>query len=111
MHFRILVTRCSMVCGAGGGRVFKLMVIINDFFNYRLKMLFVCLPKYEDDSVVEAEKGNTRARKAYKGRGMLSESTLSTSSSVCQFHCSELETLAARPPSPSPPSPLSTLLR
>jgi len=75
-----------------------------------LKILSICFHKYEDD-VVETDKDNNRARKTYKGRGMLSESTLSTSSSVCQFHCSELETLAARPPSPSlPPSPLSTLL-
>lgn len=71
-------------------------------------MLLICFHKYDDDSVIEADKDNNRARKAYKGRGMLSESTLSTSSSVCQFHCSELETLAPRPP--SPPSPLSTLL-
>ncbi|XP_018362841.1 PREDICTED: protein dispatched isoform X1 [Trachymyrmex cornetzi] len=82
-------------------------------FEYpRLKILSICFRKYDDGGVVKTDKDNNRARKAYKGRGMLSESTLSTSSSVCQFHCSELETLAARPPSPSlPPSPLSTLLR
>ena len=41
---------------------------------------------------------------------MLSESTLSTSSTVCQIHCGELEALAVRPSSPSsPPSPTSTL--
>ncbi|KAG5331523.1 DISP1 protein, partial [Acromyrmex charruanus] len=83
-------------------------------FEYpRLKILSICFRKYDDGGVVETDKDNNRARKAYKGRGMLSESTLSTSSSVCQFHCSELETLAARPPSPSlpPSSPLSTLLR
>lgn len=46
-----------------------------------------------------------------KGKGMLSESTLSTSSTVCQFHCSEPEILIARPPSSSlPPSPTSALL-
>ena len=89
--------------------------LINDYnLNfYRLKILSICFRKYDDGGVVETGKDNNRARKAYKGRGMLSESTLSTSSSVCQFHCSELETLAARPPSPSlpPSSPLSTLLR
>ncbi|KAL0111794.1 hypothetical protein PUN28_013169 [Cardiocondyla obscurior] len=78
----------------------------------RLKILSICFNEYENDGAVEADKDNNRVKKTYKGRGMLSESTLSTSSSVCQFHCSELETLAARPPSPSlPPSPLSTLLR
>ncbi|XP_011634830.1 protein dispatched [Pogonomyrmex barbatus] len=81
-------------------------------FEYpKLKILSICFNKYEK-GVVETDKDNNRTKKTYKGRGMLSESTLSTSSSVCQFHCSELETLAARPPSPSlPPSPLSTLLR
>lgn len=50
-------------------------------------------------------------RRKWRGRGMLSESTLSTSSTVCQIHCGELENLAVRPPSPSlPPSPTSTLL-
>ncbi|GAB1869493.1 Protein dispatched-like protein 1 [Camponotus japonicus] len=94
---------CSMLAVMGPSSRFA------QFEYSRLKMLLSCFHKYEDDSVVEADKDNNRARKAYKGRGMLSESTLSTSSSVCQFHCSELETLAARPPSPS--SPLSTLLR
>ncbi|XP_018405326.1 PREDICTED: protein dispatched homolog 1 [Cyphomyrmex costatus] len=81
-------------------------------FEYpRLKILSICFRKYDDGGVVETD-DNNQARKAYKGRGMLSESTLSTSSSVGQFHGSELETLAARPRSPSlPPSPLSTLLR
>lgn len=79
--------------------------------NYRLKMLSICFHKYEDEGTVEGlDKDNSRVRKTCKSRGMLSESTLSTSSTVCQFHCSELESLA-RPPSPSlPPSPLSTLL-
>ncbi|XP_029662048.1 protein dispatched-like [Formica exsecta] len=94
---------CSMLAVIGPSSRFA------QFEYSRLKMLLICFHKYDDDSVVEVDKDNNRARKAYKGRGMLSESTLSTSSSVCQFHCSELETLAPRPP--SPPSPLSTLLR
>ncbi|KAL6444551.1 hypothetical protein ACFW04_001990 [Cataglyphis niger] len=94
---------CSMLAVIGPSSRFA------QFEYSRLKMLLICFHKYDDDSVIEADKDNNRARKAYKGRGMLSESTLSTSSSVCQFHCSELETLAPRPP--SPPSPLSTLLR
>lgn len=50
-------------------------------------------------------------RRRWRGRGMFSESTISTSSTVCQIHCSELENLAVRPPSPSfPPSPTATLL-
>ncbi|XP_067210286.1 protein dispatched isoform X1 [Linepithema humile] len=78
----------------------------------KFKILSVCFSKYRDNSVVETGKDNNHVRKTYKARGMQSESTISTSSSVCQFHCSELETLAARPPSPSlPPSPVSTLLR
>ncbi|XP_072754986.1 protein dispatched isoform X2 [Anoplolepis gracilipes] len=94
---------CSMLAVIGPSSHFA------QFEYSRLKGYLICFHKYEDDSVVEADKDANRARKAYKGRGMLSESTLSTSSSVCQFHCSELETLAGRPP--SPPSPLSTLLR
>ncbi|XP_011863762.1 PREDICTED: protein dispatched-like [Vollenhovia emeryi] len=96
---------CSMLAVVGPSSRFA------QFEYPRLKILSICYHKYED-GVIETDKDNNRARKTYKGRGMLSESTLSTSSSVCQFHCSELETLAARPPSPSlPPSPLSTLLR
>lgn len=52
-----------------------------------------------------------RERERRKGHGMLSESTLSTSSTVCQFHCGELEALAGRGgPQSSPPSPSATLL-
>lgn len=55
---------------------------------------------------------NNRARRKIKGRGMWSESTLSTSSTVCQFHCNEIETFTRAPPSPSlPPSPSSALLQ
>ncbi|EZA51791.1 hypothetical protein DMN91_003866 [Ooceraea biroi] len=81
-------------------------------FKYSKLKRLICFHKYnDDDNVIEADKDNNQAKKICKGRGMQSESTLSTSSSACQFHCSELETLAVRPPSPSlPPSPLSTLL-
>ncbi|KAG7206137.1 hypothetical protein KM043_003529 [Ampulex compressa] len=79
-------------------------------FQYpRLSMLQTCFRKSETEDVVETGKDN---RRKGKGRGMLSQSTLSTSSTACQFHCSEIETFTTRPPpSPSlPPSPSSTLL-
>ncbi|XP_012280511.1 protein dispatched [Orussus abietinus] len=82
-------------------------------FQYpRLGKSFFRMKKDIVEGTTEVDKRNGRSRKRCKGKGMLSESTLSTSSTVCQFHCGELEALAARPPpSPSlPPSPTSTLL-
>lgn len=59
-----------------------------------------------------ASTDSSKGRRKVKSRGMWSESTLSTSSTVCQFHCNEIETFTRPPPSPSlPPSPSSALLQ
>lgn len=73
------------------------------------RALFNISKKRTNTTKVEKEVSSNRRR--WRGRGMFSESTISTSSTVCQIHCSELENLAVRPPSPSfPPSPTATLL-
>ncbi|XP_066585770.1 protein dispatched [Prorops nasuta] len=81
-------------------------------FHYPNLKTSLCCQKNDTEETTEDNRDINRIRKRNKGRGMLSESTLSTSSTVCQFHCSELETLAVRAaPTPSlPPSPSSTLL-
>ncbi|XP_047355130.1 protein dispatched isoform X1 [Vespa velutina] len=81
-------------------------------FQYpRGKKLLFCFHKKESEDLGETNRDNGKIIKKGKGKGMLSESTLSTSSTVCQFHCSEPEILIARPPSSSlPPSPTSALL-
>ncbi|KAL2743261.1 protein dispatched [Vespula maculifrons] len=81
-------------------------------FQYpRARKLLFCFRKKESEELAETNRDNDKMVKKGKGKGMLSESTLSTSSTVCQFHCSEPEILIARPPSSSlPPSPTSALL-
>ncbi|XP_076175871.1 protein dispatched isoform X2 [Ptiloglossa arizonensis] len=81
-------------------------------FQYpRLNVLWNYLRKNKSRNVPETSTDNSRIRRKTRGRGMWSESTLSTSSTVCQFHCNEIETFARPPPSPSlPPSPSSALL-
>ncbi|KOC67518.1 Protein dispatched [Habropoda laboriosa] len=82
-------------------------------FQYpRLNLLWDYLRKNKSGNVPDASTDNSRTRRKIKGRGMCSESTLSTSSTVCQFHCNEIETFTRPPPSPSlPPSPSSALLQ
>ncbi|XP_034170851.1 protein dispatched [Osmia lignaria lignaria] len=83
-------------------------------FQYpRLNLLRNYFGKRESGNVPDANTDNNRTRRKIKGRGMWSESTLSTSSTVCQFHCNEIETFTTRQPhSPSlPPSPTSALLQ
>lgn len=78
---------------------------------HRLNVLWNYLRKNKSRNVPETSTDNSRIRRKTRGRGMWSESTLSTSSTVCQFHCNEIETFARPPPSPSlPPSPSSALL-
>ncbi|XP_054006493.1 protein dispatched isoform X1 [Hylaeus anthracinus] len=81
-------------------------------FQYpRLNVLWKYLRKNKPRNVPETSTDNSRIRRKAKGRGMWSESTLSTSSTVCQFHCNEIEIFTRPPPSPSlPPSPSSALL-
>ncbi|XP_076675738.1 protein dispatched isoform X2 [Andrena cerasifolii] len=81
-------------------------------FQYpRLSVLWKYLRKNKPGNVPETSTDTIRARRKAKGRGMWSESTLSTSSTVCQFHCNEVETFTRPPPSPSlPPSPTLALL-
>ena len=70
------------------------------------------LRKNKSGNVPESSTDNSKARRKIKGRRMWSESTLSTSSTVCQFHCNEIESITRPPPSPSlPPSPSSALLQ
>ncbi|XP_015182400.1 PREDICTED: protein dispatched isoform X2 [Polistes dominula] len=80
-------------------------------FQYpRGRKLLFCFRKKKSEDLAD-NRDNGKMIKKGKGRGMLYESTLSTSSTVCQFHCSEPEILIARPPSSSlPPSPTSALL-
>ncbi|XP_043605135.1 protein dispatched [Bombus pyrosoma] len=82
-------------------------------FQYpRLNLLWKYFRKNKSGDVPESSTDNSGARRKIKGRGMWSESTLSTSSTVCQFHCNEIETFTRPPPSPSlPPSPSSALLQ
>ncbi|XP_012135069.1 protein dispatched isoform X1 [Megachile rotundata] len=83
-------------------------------FQYpRLNLLWSYFRKRKSGNVPDENTDNNRTRRKFKGRGMWSESTLSTSSTVCQFHCNEIETFTTRqPPSPSlPPSPTSALLQ
>ncbi|OAD58699.1 Protein dispatched like protein 1, partial [Eufriesea mexicana] len=82
-------------------------------FEYpRLNLLWNYLRKNKSGNLPDASTDNSKARRKVKGRGMWSESTLSTSSTVCQFHCNEIETFTRPPPSPSlPPSPSSALLQ
>ncbi|XP_076619865.1 protein dispatched isoform X1 [Colletes latitarsis] len=81
-------------------------------FQYpKLNVLWKYLRKNKPRNVPETTTDNSRIRRKAKGRGMWSESTLSTSSTVCQFHCNEIEIFTRPPPSPSlPPSPSSALL-
>lgn len=86
----------------------------SDFGQFRypsLNTLWTIFGKNKPGDVPEISTDIKKTRRKAKGRGMWRESTLSTSSTVCQFHCSEIETLATRPPpSPSlPPSSSSTL--
>ncbi|CAK9826246.1 Protein dispatched homolog 1 [Anthophora retusa] len=82
-------------------------------FQYpRLNLLWDYFRKDKSGNVPDASTDNSRTKRKIKGRGMCSESTLSTSSTVCQFHCNEIETFTRPPPSPSlPPSPSSALLQ
>ncbi|XP_019696069.1 protein dispatched isoform X2 [Harpegnathos saltator] len=98
---------CSMLAVAGPSSHFAQLKCSR----FRTLVCFIKI-KCDDDAEDDAARNNdSRARRAFKGGGVVSESTLSTSSTVCQSHCSELETLTARPPSPSlRSSPLSTLL-
>ncbi|KZC07514.1 Protein dispatched [Dufourea novaeangliae] len=81
-------------------------------FQYpRLNVLWKYLRKNKPRNVPETNTDNDKTRRKAKRRGMWSESALSTSSTVCQFHCNDMETFTRAPPSPSlPPSPSSTLL-
>ncbi|XP_076224965.1 protein dispatched [Nomia melanderi] len=76
-----------------------------------LNVLWKYLCKSKPRNVPERNTDNCRTRRKAKGRGLWSESTLSTSSTVCQFHCNEIETFTRPPLSSSPPpSPSSALL-
>ncbi|XP_076375765.1 protein dispatched-like isoform X1 [Megalopta genalis] len=94
-----------------------LLAIIGPSFQFAqfqypsLNVLWKYLRKNEPRNVPEKSTDNSRTRRKFKGRGMWSESTLSTSSTACQFHCNEIETFTRPPPSSSlPPSPTSALL-
>lgn len=76
-----------------------------------IRTVFSCFGKDIKEDTVEIDRhSKPDRRRGGRGRGMLSESTLSTSSTVCQFHCGDLEGLSTRlaateslPPSPSSP--------
>lgn len=57
-----------------------------------------------------ARHGKSGGRRGARGRAMLSESTLSTSNTVCQFLCSDLEGTRLATTESLPPSPSSPLL-
>ena len=69
---------------------------------------------HKDDRVgIDRPNSEGDRRRAGRVRGILSESTLSTSSTVCQFHCGEHEGPSTRLASAQeslPPSPSSPLL-
>ncbi|XP_033310868.1 protein dispatched [Bombus bifarius] len=97
---------CSVLAVIGPSSQFA------QFQHPRLNLLWKYLRKNKSGDVPESSTDNSGARRKIKGRGMWSESTLSTSSTVCQFHCNEIETFTRPPPSPSlPPSPSSALLQ
>ncbi|CAL7936449.1 unnamed protein product [Xylocopa violacea] len=82
-------------------------------FQYpRLNSVWNYVRKNKSGNVPDTSTDSSRTRRKVKGKGMCSESTLSTSITLCQFHRNEIETFTRPPPSPSlPPSPTSALLQ
>lgn len=77
-----------------------------------LKKLLPCFGTNRKNNIEETDYRTKVDWRGRKGRGMLSESNLSTSSTVCQLHCTEVEILGSRLPISEslPPSPSSPLL-
>ncbi|XP_026674995.1 protein dispatched [Ceratina calcarata] len=97
---------CPMLAVAGPSSRFA------QFRHPRLNSWWNRVRKDKSGNAPEANRKRHRTGRDFKGRGMWSESTLSTSSTVCQFHRNETESFTRPPPSPSlPPSPSSALLQ